>query len=1076
MTRHIFRFPVRLYNIARKVLRYYKNFGPRNTVKRIKAEWAWAARSRQAAGALRRREKNGGRPFNFLAALGGSPPRAPKTFAPLVSVIVPCCNHAPFLRKRLDSIFNQTYADFEVLLLDDASGDGSAEILREYAARHPRKTRLVLNAHREGSPFSQWSKGIRLARGELVHIAEGDACCDENFLEALTPFFAVRGVELAYSDLRFVRGDNIVDNLENHMRPLAGQWGEDAVFSAHEYVRAYLSRTNTIPHPGGVLFRKKDSLPLLDDPAWRTMRFCGHWLFCLEQIRGGFVAFCGATKSYCRIHDKDGGGAQKQARYYKELEMLARRLARSYKLEKETFHLLRGSLEKLPGPHVDPHVDTGAARSADAFDIDAVLACRKERKLNVAIVLFAFTPGGGEIFPLRLAGGMYGRGCAVTLLNAGLAPETPEIRAMLDKNVPCADLDVFQLPLSLLLNALGIDIVHTHHAAQDLAVSREKRLCPECAHVVTAHGMYEAAFTGEEAAMFARLHSTVAMWIYVAEKNLSPLLRTGTIALDRLRHIPNAMPPAAFTPVARSTLGIADDDFVLCLASRALPEKGWEEAVQAVKLANAASRRKIRLLLIGTGEMRRRLQKEASPNVLLLGFKENVQDYFAMADMGFLPSRYAGESQPLAVAECLLAGRPVLASRLGEIPRQLAASPAPPGCRPDEKNSAGILFDLVDGKIDIRALAVLIVECAEDSGRYGALLANVPGAAAKFNFDAMLDAYYSGYLHALRNPVRLCEALPGTTGTEKKGPPRMRKNNTGQPVVSIIMASYNYACFIEKAIQSILDQSEDAWELLVVDDGSTDDSVEIVRRFAGADSRIRLLRHEDRKNHGLPETLRLGISRARGEYLAFLESDDLWSPDCLERRLACFAVNKEAGAVFNHLSLINMNSGAAYGDRLMVESVYNRFLERNGSFDLFGALLVQNCIPSFSCIMVRADLLRSVNLDSPVPRWLDWWVWLQIACVASFAYTGAVCTFWRVHDKSYNRGRNFCGYLRDIAVMWAGIQKAYGNAPDSTAKRCRLLLRLPVAFPLALRAMDMMLRCGPLGAARRIASKICRQP
>lgn len=741
-----------LGNTVRKSLRYYKNFGLLNTIRRIKAEWVWEARSRQAPAAFKLRGKSGDLPFNFLGGLGSRLSAAQKVCTPLVSIIVPCHNDAPFLRKRLDSLFCQTYTHYEVLLLDDASDDGSDAILREYATRFPQKIRLVLNTRHDGSLCSQWRKGIQLAQGELVHIAQSGDYCDENFLKILVPFFAVGGVELAFSDLCFFQDEKTVGTPENSLRPLASQWCESAVFSAHEYVRACLSHKNTLPHTSGVLFRKKASLPLLDDLAWQKMRLYGHWVFYLEQIRSGFVAFSKKTKCSCRVHDGGGDCAQNQACYEGEHEIVARRLARFYKLEEDIFRALHRSFDKNHAPRGC----SGPVQVSWPFDLDAVLACRKERTLNVAIVPFAFTSGGGEIFALRLAGGLYGLGCTVTLLNAGLAPEMPGIRAMLDRNVPCVDLDAFQQPLSVVLNALGADIVHSHHAVPDRAISREKRLCPECAHVVTTHGMYEAAFHGEEESAFSRLRNTVDMWIYVAGKNLPPLLRGGAIPLGAYRHIPNAIPPAAISPVARNIMGIAKDDFVLCLASRALPEKGWEEAVQAVKLANAASRRKIRLLLVGTGEMYHRLKKEASPDILLLGFKENVRDYFAMADMGFLPSRYAGESQPLAVVECLLAGRPVLASRVGEIPWQLASTAVPADSLPDATKSAGILFDLVEGKIDIQALAAIIVKCAENTGEYSNLLAHVPGAAAKFNFDAMLGAYYSSYLHAVQNHLLPC--------------------------------------------------------------------------------------------------------------------------------------------------------------------------------------------------------------------------------------------------------------------------------------------------------------------------------
>ncbi len=84
---------------------------------------------------------------------------------PLVSIIIPNFNHSRFLRERLESVFNQTFEDFEVILLDDASTDSSVEILEEYA-KDPRVSHLVVNKENSGSPFRQWQRGIELSQGK----------------------------------------------------------------------------------------------------------------------------------------------------------------------------------------------------------------------------------------------------------------------------------------------------------------------------------------------------------------------------------------------------------------------------------------------------------------------------------------------------------------------------------------------------------------------------------------------------------------------------------------------------------------------------------------------------------------------------------------------------------------------------------------------------------------------------------------------------------------------------------------------------------------------------------------------
>ena len=100
----------------------------------------------------------------------------------LVSIILHNYNHATFLQERLDSIFNQTHQNIQVIILDDTSKDGSLSLLKKYE-NHPKVSHFVLNKKNSGSPFKQWKKGLKLAEGDYIWIAESDDRSDLNFLE-----------------------------------------------------------------------------------------------------------------------------------------------------------------------------------------------------------------------------------------------------------------------------------------------------------------------------------------------------------------------------------------------------------------------------------------------------------------------------------------------------------------------------------------------------------------------------------------------------------------------------------------------------------------------------------------------------------------------------------------------------------------------------------------------------------------------------------------------------------------------------------------------------------------------------
>lgn len=104
------------------------------------------------------------------------------TFNPKVSVIIPNYNHALFLKQRIDSVLNQTFQDFEIIVLDDCSTDHSREIIEEYRAQ-PKICNIVYNRKNSGGVFKQWIKGITMAKGEYVWIAESDDYSAPEFLE-----------------------------------------------------------------------------------------------------------------------------------------------------------------------------------------------------------------------------------------------------------------------------------------------------------------------------------------------------------------------------------------------------------------------------------------------------------------------------------------------------------------------------------------------------------------------------------------------------------------------------------------------------------------------------------------------------------------------------------------------------------------------------------------------------------------------------------------------------------------------------------------------------------------------------
>lgn len=218
---------------------------------------------------------------------------------PRVSVILPNYNHARFLKERIDSILNQTFQDFELILLDDCSSDNSVEVLEEYR-NNPHVSHIELNEQNCGSPFMQWEKGIRLAKGKYIWIAESDDKAENRFLER-----TVEALEKHPEAQLCLTGSHLIDTWGKPLHSSEfDQWAEDGQIYEYpnlQYLRKKMLNQNTVYNASMVLFRRENCLENIT-PAYKEMRYCGDWLFWIEQARKGNVIEIHQKLNFFRKH------------------------------------------------------------------------------------------------------------------------------------------------------------------------------------------------------------------------------------------------------------------------------------------------------------------------------------------------------------------------------------------------------------------------------------------------------------------------------------------------------------------------------------------------------------------------------------------------------------------------------------------------------------------------------------------------------------------------------------------------------------------------------------------------------
>ena len=220
----------------------------------------------------------------------------------LVSIIIPNYNYAQFLEERLSSILEQSYTNYEIIFLDDASQDNSLEILQKYQKYIDK---FEVNQINSGNPFVQWNRGVRLARGDYLWIAEADDVCQPSFLEKMitlldkNPLIGLANCITVPIDVN----SNIIDSgfYQFYLQDLSSnRWLQDFIADGRTEVRNYLSRKNTSTNVSGVIFRK--NAYVTSGYATEKMQMCGDWMTYCKILHEWNLGFIAQPLNYHRQH------------------------------------------------------------------------------------------------------------------------------------------------------------------------------------------------------------------------------------------------------------------------------------------------------------------------------------------------------------------------------------------------------------------------------------------------------------------------------------------------------------------------------------------------------------------------------------------------------------------------------------------------------------------------------------------------------------------------------------------------------------------------------------------------------
>jgi len=215
---------------------------------------------------------------------------------PTVSVIIPNYNHESYLKQRIDSVLEQSYEDFELIILDDCSNDGSKNIIELYR-NHPKISQIIYNDVNSGSTFRQWKKGIELAKGKWIWIAESDDYCKKNFLQNV-----LNAIDNSDAVLGFSLSEEVdLNNVTIRKRPLSIKQN---VANGKDYILSNLIYQNDIYNASMVVFNKE----FVDDQIYNKLvkyKYAGDWLFFGSIIKKGKTVEVHEYLNYFRRHSNN---------------------------------------------------------------------------------------------------------------------------------------------------------------------------------------------------------------------------------------------------------------------------------------------------------------------------------------------------------------------------------------------------------------------------------------------------------------------------------------------------------------------------------------------------------------------------------------------------------------------------------------------------------------------------------------------------------------------------------------------------------------------------------------------------
>lgn len=292
---------------------------------------------------------------------------------------------------------------------------------------------------------------------------------------------------------------------------------------------------------------------------------------------------------------------------------------------------------------------------------------------------------------------------------------------------------------------------------------------------------------------------------------------------------------------------------------------------------------------------------------------------------------------------------------------------------------------------------------------------------------------------------------------------------TISPLVSVVIPCYNHQQFVQESIQSVIDQSYNNIELIIIDDGSQDESVKkIEEMILKCEQRFTRFEFRHRPNKGLSATLNEALQWCQGKYFSPLASDDLILRDKTKLQVSFLESNQDTIAVSAGVDLVDAVKNSLQGKK-----------KSSRMYDHKSIIMHKFYLPA-PAQMIRTDALREVGGYNPSIRLEDWYMWIKLSQLGDIYYMGEILALYRQHDTNFsnNKKQMWQGRVDVIncfkespyyteamkKVLWLNARSAYNNSEESKLKS---FVKLFSVQPF--KALNMVLINEPIKRIKRKA-------